>query len=78
MNEKTTQEILQRFQNKETNAIIRTKVINEEPWFVAKDVAFALDITWSSHTLDRIPEEWQGVVKLTTPAETTKAEVSSN
>lgn len=67
MNEKTTQEILQRFQNKETNAIIRTKVINEEPWFVAKDVAFALDITWSSHTLDRIPEEWQGVVKLTTP-----------
>ena len=48
-------------------AHIRMQIINSEPWFVAKDVAFALDITWSGHTLDAIPEDWQGMVNLTTP-----------
>ena len=47
---------------------IRMQIIDGEPWFVAKDVAFALDITWSGHTLDAIPEEWKGMVNLTTPS----------
>lgn len=46
---------------------IRTQVINNEPWFVARDVANALGITWSGHTLDSIPSRWKGVVQLTTP-----------
>ena len=50
----------------ESNQPIRVEVINGEPWFVAKDVAKALNITWSGHTLDQIPEEWKTVVKFTT------------
>ena len=46
---------------------LRVGEINGEPWFVAKDVAQALNITWSSHTLDQIPEDWKGRVKFTTP-----------
>lgn len=59
---------LQVFYNENENVNIRTQVINSEPWFVAKDVAMALNITWSSHTLDSIPEDWKGVVNLTTPS----------
>lgn len=40
---------------------------DKEPWFVAKDVANALNITWSGHTLDQIPDAWKGSVKFTTP-----------
>ena len=58
---------LQVFYNENENVNVRTQVINEEPWFVAKDVAMALNITWSGHTLDNIPEGWQGMVNLTTP-----------
>lgn len=58
---------LQVFFNEDANVSIRTEMINGTPWFVAKDIALALDITWSGHTLDRIPEEWQGAVNLTTP-----------
>ena len=36
-------------------------------WFVAKDVAEALGIQWTSHTLGRISDAWKGVVKFTTP-----------
>ncbi len=50
----------------ESNQPIRVEVIDGEPWFVAKDVAKALNITWSGHTLDQIPEEWKTVVKFTT------------
>jgi prophage antirepressor-like protein len=39
---------------------------NSEVWFCAKDVCEALDIEWSSHTLDNMPENWFMVVKLTT------------
>lgn len=58
---------LQVFYNESENVSIRTEVINGEPWFVAKDVARALDITWSGHTLDSIPQDWQGMVNFTTP-----------
>lgn len=46
---------------------LRVGEINGEPWFVAKDVAKALNITWSGHTLDQIPEEWKGVLNFKTP-----------
>jgi prophage antirepressor-like protein len=37
-------------------------------WFIAKDVCDALEITWSGNKiLASIPENWRGVVKLTTP-----------
>lgn len=56
---------LQVFYNESENVSIRTEVIGGEPWFVAKDVARALDITWSGHTLDSIPQAWQRMVNLT-------------
>jgi len=39
---------------------------HNEVWFCAKDVCVILDIEWSSHTLDNMPENWFMVVKLTT------------
>lgn len=56
---------LQVFYNENENVNIRTQVIKGEPWFVAKDVARALNITWSGHTLDTIPNLWTQMVKLT-------------
>lgn len=51
------------FYSQETGIVIRTEVINSEPWFVAKDVALALDIDWSGKTLASIPEDWKGMGK---------------
>lgn len=34
---------LQVFYNENENVNVRTQVINDEPWFVAKDVAMALN-----------------------------------
>ena len=46
---------------------VRTAVDdNDNVWFCAKDVCEILDITWSSHTLDNMPESWFMVVNLTT------------
>lgn len=45
---------------------IRTVKDDFFPWFVAKDVAAALGLTWTSHTLDNVPGDWQRVVKVTT------------
>lgn len=42
-------------------AHIRMQMVDGEPWFVAKDVANALDIAWNGKTLKPIPEEWQGM-----------------
>lgn len=52
---------LQVFYNEDANVNIRTEVINDEPWFAAKDVAMALDIDWSGKTLASIPEDWKGM-----------------
>ena len=48
---------------------LRVGEINGEPWFVAKDVCAALNITWSgsSVTLAQIPEQWKGVLNFKTP-----------
>ena len=53
---------LQRFFEENSNVCIRAQVINGEPWFVAKDIALALGISWDRHSLESIPEEWKGVV----------------
>ena len=58
---------LQVFYNESENVSIRTEMIDGEPWFVAKDVAFALDITWNGKTLANIPDEWQGMRSFLTP-----------
>ncbi len=47
---------------------VRTAVDDDNNvWFCAKDVCAVLEIEWSGHTLDNMPEHWKGVVKLTTP-----------
>lgn len=47
---------------------VRTFIKNGMPWFVAKDVCDALDITWSgAKTLARIKDRHKGVVNFTTP-----------
>jgi prophage antirepressor-like protein/predicted GIY-YIG superfamily endonuclease len=41
-----------------------------KPWFVAKDVCKALDISWRGNkTLANIPKAWRGVRKFSTPLE---------
>lgn len=57
---------LQVFKNEEMGVDIRSEVIDGEPWFVAKDIAAALDISWTGHTLDGIPDEWRSMVNYTT------------
>lgn len=40
---------------------VRVVMIDGEPWFVAKDVAEALDYTWNgSARIDHVPDEWRG------------------
>lgn len=45
---------------------IRTVIMDDDPWFVAKDVCKALAIDWSGRTLSTIPAEWQCMGKLPT------------
>lgn len=47
---------------------IRVVLINDEPWFVAKDVAIALDMTWSGNRVVHVPEEWRGATSVVTPS----------
>lgn len=53
---------LQRFFEENMNVCIRAQVINGKAWFVAKDIALALGLSWERHSLDNIPENWKGVV----------------
>lgn len=68
---------MQAFYNEESNVNIRMEKINNEPWFVAKDVAQALDISWSGATLASIPEDWKGMIKLNIPSSGTRGGVQS-
>ena len=63
---------LQIFYNEESNVNIRTEMVNGEPWFVAKDVAQALGITWNGKTLASIPERWKGMRNFLTPSSGTR------
>lgn len=47
---------------------VRTAVDDQDNvWFCAKDVCAVLDITCLGETLENMPEEWKGVLKLNTP-----------
>jgi len=51
-----------------TNQPVRVEVINNQNWFVAKDICDVLDIKWQGDkTLENIPPEWKGSGKLPTP-----------
>lgn len=63
----TEKKELKVFTFNENNQPIRVKVFNDNLWFVAKDVAKALNISWSSATLAQIPEEWKGMMNFITP-----------
>ena len=48
---------------------IRIVTREGEPWFVAKDVAEALDYTWTgTQRIKHVPEEWRGVTSVVTPS----------
>lgn len=50
-----------------TDMDIRTAVDQDDQvWFCAKDVCIALDISWSSATLDNMPDDWFMVMNLIT------------
>lgn len=60
---------LQVFNNKELGVTIRTQVINNEPWFVAKDVCHALSIANSRDTVRKnLDDDERGVGIFYTPA----------
>lgn len=48
---------LQVFYNKESNVNIRMKEINNQPWFIAKDVCTALELSDVSMTVKRLEED---------------------
>ena len=54
------------FYNEEANVTIRTQQVNEEPWFVAKDVVAALGIGWNGTTLASIPVSYTHLTLPTT------------
>lgn len=46
---------------------IRVLSVDGLPWFVAKDVCAALDLTWSGNRITHVPEKWRGVTSVVTP-----------
>ncbi len=48
---------------------IRVLSLGGSPWFVAKDVAEALEYSWKGKgTIGHVPEEWRGVCSVQTPS----------
>lgn len=48
---------------------IRVLTVNNEPWFVAKDVAEALEYTrFDSNLINHVPDEWKGMNPIRTPS----------
>lgn len=48
---------------------IRTALINNEPWFAAKDVSDVLGYIWNGTArIAHVPEEWRGVTSVVTPS----------
>jgi len=56
---------------------IRIVTRDGEPWFVAKDVAEALDYTWSGNRVAHVPDEWRGATSVVTPSGTQQMTVLS-
>lgn len=48
---------------------IRVLSLDGSPWFVAKDVAEALEYSWKGKgTIGHVPEEWRGICSVQTPS----------
>jgi len=48
---------------------VRIVMRGDDPWFVAKDIAEALDYVWNAtKTVGHVPEEWRGVESVSTPS----------
>lgn len=61
------QQALQVFQTHDHHDF-RTVQIDGEPWFVARDVAEALDYVWNGTArIKHVPAEWRGVTSVVTP-----------
>lgn len=47
---------------------IRIITVDGDPWFIAKDVAEAMDYVWNgAQRIAHVPEEWTGVTSVVTP-----------
>lgn len=58
------------------NRVVRQVTINDEPGFVAKDVAEALGYNWNGKSrIAHIPAEWRGVTSVVTPSGTQEMHV---
>lgn len=70
--EKTTQAVAQPevFTFNPSNAPIRVQVINQEPWFVAKDVCDALTLENSRKATASLDDDEKGVSPIVTPSGT--------
>jgi len=48
---------------------VRVISIDNEPYWVAKDVSDVLGYTWSGTSrVEHVPEEWRGVTSVVTPS----------
>ena len=59
---------LQVFYNEESNVNIRTQVINNAPWFVAKDICDALGLVNSRKATSSLDDDEKGVSPVVTPS----------
>lgn len=59
---------LQVFYNEESNVNIRTQVINNAPWFVAKDICDALSLVNSRKATSSLDDDEKGVSPVVTPS----------
>lgn len=65
------------FQTPNMGKQVRTVVKDGVLWFVAKDVAEALDYTWSGSRITHVPEDYRGVTSVVTPSGTQEMAVLS-
>jgi prophage antirepressor-like protein len=57
------------FSFESTATSIRVVEIDGDPWFVAKDIAEALEYVWNgTDCIRHVPEEWRGVRSVLTPS----------
>ncbi|MBR0252527.1 MAG: hypothetical protein IJQ57_04165, partial [Synergistaceae bacterium] len=56
------------FENDELGFTVRTIKEEDEIWFVAKDVAQALEYSaWQPNIIANVPEIWKGIKRINTP-----------
>jgi anti-repressor protein len=50
-----------------SNSLIRVVLINNEPWWVAKDICELLGYSWQKNLINHVPDEWKGLSPINTP-----------